>query len=434
MSDVFISYKRRLRPQVERVASALRELRLDVWFDAALEPGVSFSAEISHEVRNAGCVLVCWSNDAFPHGGDENGWVLGEASIGRKRGRLVTVTLEDTEFDPPWNMIHSERLVGFDPTDFTADRSAWRGMLAAIGRLIERPGLADYDRAISAGTADALKGWVQSYPKDTLAETVWARIEDIELATVRKRLAEERVQPAPAAGLASATDMEPDRIYAALPEIVVEAPKGDAAPAPATPLQSAAAGAMPARRLSPQLAVAIATGTCVIGSVIAALTIGEESEGNLFNTFAFGGPAAGMIILAIAMVVSGYLTVWRAVALALAGYVGFFIAIYCADFLTRSAPSFGTEGADIFGGFVLGGLGAFVVLFTLVMLARNPNLGRLIPIVLSGVLLTGVATAIVMVVPGISIHRGNYIVWGAAVWYAALGLVLMWLLAQPRGS
>ena len=57
MSDVFISYKRRLRPQVERIATALRELRVDVWFDAALEPGVSFSAEISHEVRNAGCVL-----------------------------------------------------------------------------------------------------------------------------------------------------------------------------------------------------------------------------------------------------------------------------------------------------------------------------------------------------------------------------------------
>ena len=95
MSDIFISYKRRLRPQVERIAGALRELGLDVWFDAALEPGVSFSAEISHEVRNAGCVLVCWSNDAFPHGGDENGWVLGEASIGRKRGRLVTVMLEE---------------------------------------------------------------------------------------------------------------------------------------------------------------------------------------------------------------------------------------------------------------------------------------------------------------------------------------------------
>ncbi|MEO7220869.1 MAG: hypothetical protein ABIY37_00205, partial [Devosia sp.] len=96
-------------------------------------------------------MLVCWSNDAFPHGGDENGWVLGEASIGRKRGRLVTVMLEDTEFDPPWNMIHTERLIGFDPTDFTADRTAWRGALAAIGRLIERPGLADYDRAIGTG-------------------------------------------------------------------------------------------------------------------------------------------------------------------------------------------------------------------------------------------------------------------------------------------
>ncbi|HZY67041.1 MAG TPA: toll/interleukin-1 receptor domain-containing protein, partial [Devosia sp.] len=177
MSDVFISYKRRLRPRVEQIAAALRDLKIDVWFDAALEPGVSFSAEISHEVRNAGCVLVCWSDDAFPHGGDENGWVLGEASIGRKRGRLVTVTLEETEFDPPWNMIHSERLIGFDPTDFTADRSAWRGMLAAVGRLIERPGLADYDRAMVAGTAQALKNWAQMYPKDVLAEGVWVKVE-----------------------------------------------------------------------------------------------------------------------------------------------------------------------------------------------------------------------------------------------------------------
>ena len=53
MTDVFISYKRRLRPRVEEIATALRALGVTVWYDAALEAGTSFSAEISSEVRSA---------------------------------------------------------------------------------------------------------------------------------------------------------------------------------------------------------------------------------------------------------------------------------------------------------------------------------------------------------------------------------------------
>ena len=44
MTDVFISYKRRLRPRVEEIATALRALGVTVWYDAALEAGTSFSA------------------------------------------------------------------------------------------------------------------------------------------------------------------------------------------------------------------------------------------------------------------------------------------------------------------------------------------------------------------------------------------------------
>jgi hypothetical protein len=430
MSDVFISYKRRLRPQVERLANALRDLRVDVWFDAALEPGVSFSAEISHEVRNAGCVLVCWSNDAFPHGGDENGWVLGEASIGRKRGRLVTVTLEETEFDPPWNMIHSERLVGFDPTDFAADRTAWRGTLAAIGRLIERPGLADYDRAIVAGTADALKGWAQSYPNDTLTQGVWAKVEEIELATVRKRLAEERVkQPDPAPQVQAAMGREPERVYAPLPEIVLEPP---AAPEASNTPPSAPVSR---RFLTPPVAAAIACLLSAAGSVAGAYLIGPVADIDpAFIAVSFGGPALSMTLLAVLLVVSGHLNAWRAVVLWIVGYLGFFAAVYSTDFLTRSAPSFGTEGADIAGGFAVGAVGAVIVLFTLVMLSRNPNLGRAIPISLSGVLLVGVATALVTVSPGITLRTGVSAIWTAPVWYIAMGAVLFWLLAEPRQS
>jgi hypothetical protein len=423
MSDVFISYKRRLRPQVERIADALRALGLDVWFDAELEPGDSFSAEIGHEVRNAGCVLVCWSNDAFPHGGDENGWVLGEASIGRKRGRLVTVLLEETEFDPPWNMIHTERLIGFDPADMTADRSAWRGTLAAIGRLIERPGLADYDRAAAAGTADALKAWVEVHPQDLLAEKVWARVEEMELAAVRMRLAEQRVKRPDSTTDSERADAPKGRIYAPLPELVLD----EAAGVAGTADPQAKPGS-----LRPALAAAAAAALCAIGAAIAAIGVGTLSEGPLFNTIAFGGPAASMILIAALLAFSGHLTLWRAAILALVGYVGFYLAVYVASFLTRSAPSFGTEGADIAGGFAMGAVGALFVLFTLLMLGRNPNLARGIPIALSGVLLVGIATAVTMTVPGVSLHQGNFVIWGAPVWYIALGGAMAWMLAEPQ--
>ncbi len=140
MTDVFISYKRRLRPKVEQIAAALEAMGLDVWFDAELEAGTSFSSEISNRVRGAKCVLVCWSNDAFGHGGDTHGWVIGEASIGRSRGVLVPVLLEPTDLDPPWNTIHSESLVGWSPS--SADQSAWHRVVVAIGKHVGRDDLA----------------------------------------------------------------------------------------------------------------------------------------------------------------------------------------------------------------------------------------------------------------------------------------------------
>jgi hypothetical protein len=252
---------------------------------------------------------------------------------------------------------------------------------------------------------------------------------------VRKRLAEERVQPAPAAAASALPPQaEPDRLYAPLPEIVLDEPKPEPPPAISRASAGEPAIATPTRLISPVPAVALASAVCVAGSVLATLSLGDTSEGPLFNTIVFGGPLAAMVILAIGLVVSGYLSVWRASVLVVAGYVGFFLAVLSVNFLTRSAPSFGTEGADIFGGFVMGGVGALVVLVTLVMLARNPNLGRLIPIVLSGVLLIGVSTALVMVIPGVSIYRDNYGMWATPVWYGALGLVLIWLLAEPKTS
>lgn len=192
MTDVFISYKRRLRSRVEEIAGKLERLGLTVWFDAELEPGTTFSAEISHEVRNAHCVLVCWTNDAFPHGGDEHGWVVGEATIGRNRKALVATTLEPTDLDPPWNTVHCEDLTDWSPRLRGSKRSAWSRVIEAIGRHVGRPGLSELDAALSTGTIRALSSWLEEYPDDPFSYEVQ---EELERRRSKRKL---KARPAPA--------------------------------------------------------------------------------------------------------------------------------------------------------------------------------------------------------------------------------------------
>jgi hypothetical protein len=153
MTDVFISYKRRMRPRVEQIAAALEALGLEVWFDANLAAGSSFNAEISERVRTAKCVLVCWTNEAFAHGGDKNGWVVGEATIARERGVLVPVLLERADLDPPWNTLHTESLIGWSPD--APDQSAWQRVVAAIGKMVGRADLASAESAAPSTAAPA---------------------------------------------------------------------------------------------------------------------------------------------------------------------------------------------------------------------------------------------------------------------------------------
>jgi hypothetical protein len=138
--DVFISYKRRMRPQVAKIAAELRSHGVDVWYDAGIDAGSRFSAEIAKALRAAKCVLVCWTNDAFPHGGDQTGWVIAEASFGHDRGILVPVMLEPSDLDPPWNVLHTENLVSWaaDPARPLHADEAWQRTLMAIGRKIGR--------------------------------------------------------------------------------------------------------------------------------------------------------------------------------------------------------------------------------------------------------------------------------------------------------
>lgn len=138
-ADVFISYRRDQREQVLVIAEKLQELGLSVWFDARLEAGSSFDEEINREVRSAKCVFVCWSPEAM-----QSRWVRAEASIGLERDVLVAAFLHQAELMPPYNLVHAANLEGWNGAH---DDPAWGQVLARVGRLVEKPDLADIARA-----------------------------------------------------------------------------------------------------------------------------------------------------------------------------------------------------------------------------------------------------------------------------------------------
>lgn len=103
--DVFISYARSDRAEVEKIAGFLRELGLRVWFDGSLTPGDVWSAEVNRRLAGARVVLICWSEAAV-----QSRWVTAEALHGRDRGCSVQLCLDDVMLQVPFNADPFERV------------------------------------------------------------------------------------------------------------------------------------------------------------------------------------------------------------------------------------------------------------------------------------------------------------------------------------
>src|SRR5690349_3855580 len=125
MADVFISYKRDERDAVERIAHKLRAVGLDVWFDAGMTAGDSFSDEIDREARAARAILVCWSPTAR-----ESRWVKAEAMIGFEQDKLAAAYVAGPDgFSPPtpFNTVHAADVRGFVASG-AAVHAGWRSV------------------------------------------------------------------------------------------------------------------------------------------------------------------------------------------------------------------------------------------------------------------------------------------------------------------
>lgn len=367
MSDVFISYKSRMRPRVREIAHALEELGLTVWFDNQLEAGQSFAAVINAELSRARCVVVCWTPDAFaPEDGSEVSWVEAEASIARDRKVIVPIMLERVPLKAPWNMFHTERLMDWPAG--AHDHPAWQALLDAIGRNVGRPGLAEY--ALALGEPKALAAWAAKYPDDPLATTA-------------------------------------------------------AAPGSITPLTQARTLLRRAARISRSAQWLIgATLFNTLAAILVLLRFGPDTSGDI-PIFTNIGPLISAAVWALALWRAGTLDIGRSLFTIVATAIGFVAAIFSAALVPPLMTLFDTD-SDQARGFINGVLsgfgGAFVSLGGIALLIGNVGRNRWIEI-LVGSLGLGLACGILGLGVLKPLYASNFF-WISVVWTFAYGLLL----------
>lgn len=151
MADVFISYARDDRAQCAGVADKLTSLGFDVWFDARLQSGTSFDAEIEEQIRAAKAVLVLWSPRSV-----KSAWVRNEATLGQRRNILVSAQIAPCELPIQFINTHTEPLRADDLRD---DDPAWRNVLLRIADLCHAAPLAErLERQASAALKPRRRG------------------------------------------------------------------------------------------------------------------------------------------------------------------------------------------------------------------------------------------------------------------------------------
>ena len=196
LSDIFISYKRSERREVERLAQELQRLGLGVWYDAGLNAGEAFSDEIDREAHAATAILVCWSPAAR-----DSQWVKAEALIGFEQSKLAACYVAGPdEFYPPtpFNTIHSEDLRSWIAAP-SLTHAGWRSLLRRVGRLCGREDVESFGGIDAYAPAETLRDWRDKHGASPLAIAVegWLlarEAEDSERERLEREARERRLQ------------------------------------------------------------------------------------------------------------------------------------------------------------------------------------------------------------------------------------------------
>src|SRR5882757_7746446 len=132
MADVFLSYASPDRQWVALLAQALERTGLTVWWDNELLPGELWENKIEAALQTARCVVVVWSKEALL-----SDWVRIEATLGRERGILAPVFLEQVPLPIAFRHIQTASLIGWDGSEAYAGLT---GLHAGIRTILSGSG------------------------------------------------------------------------------------------------------------------------------------------------------------------------------------------------------------------------------------------------------------------------------------------------------
>jgi formylglycine-generating enzyme required for sulfatase activity len=158
VADVFLSYKREDAAIARRIAEALRESGISVWWDDGITPRQAWDTEIEQAISAASTVAVLWSPRSVT-----SDWVRTEAHYGKERGKLVPALIEPCTIPIAFSLTQTVNLSGWNGN--REDRQ-WLKLLTWITDLIAtKPGNANpLAGGVSTGTHNVYRNAIGSLP------------------------------------------------------------------------------------------------------------------------------------------------------------------------------------------------------------------------------------------------------------------------------
>ena len=129
MADIFISYARADQSRIEKLSVALQEEGFDVWWDQHISGGSEFSAAIERALNAAKVIIVAWSKNSV-----DSMWVADEASLGREKGNLVPLLLDEA---PPKLGFRQIQSLDFRKWKGSRDDPIFQSLKAVLNARIE---------------------------------------------------------------------------------------------------------------------------------------------------------------------------------------------------------------------------------------------------------------------------------------------------------
>ncbi len=164
MTHIFISYNREDQFRARMIADALQAEGLDVWWDTNLRAGESYDEVTEKHLREAGAVVVLWSQKSV-----NSKWVRAEATVGERFSKLVPAMIDHCERPLRFELVQTADLVNWQ-----GDRSDsnWRLFMQGVKNAVGHHDVAPPVQAAPSGASP------DSASDITIENTFWTSVKD----------------------------------------------------------------------------------------------------------------------------------------------------------------------------------------------------------------------------------------------------------------